>query len=62
LTAKRSRFSETGILAALRMLERERGPVVIEDFTEDDPRAKPDPVGAAASFPHRRRSSPTVAA
>jgi fermentation-respiration switch protein FrsA (DUF1100 family) len=31
------------ILTALRLLERERGPVVIEDFPEDDPRERPDP-------------------
>ena len=31
------------ILAALRLLERERGPVIIEDFPEDDPRERPDP-------------------
>jgi hypothetical protein len=31
------------ILAALRLLERERGPVIIEDFPDDDPRERPDP-------------------
>ena len=36
-------FQKRVILAALRMLERKGGPVVIEDFTDDDPRAKPDP-------------------
>jgi hypothetical protein len=30
------------IFAALRLLERERGPVIIEDFPEDDPRERPD--------------------
>ena len=36
-------FQKRVILAALRVLERERGPVVIEDFPEDDPRERPDP-------------------
>jgi len=36
-------FQKRVILAALRMLERETGPVVIEDFPDDDPRAEPDP-------------------
>jgi hypothetical protein len=36
-------FQKRVILAALRLLERERGPVVIEDFADDDPRAQPDP-------------------
>jgi hypothetical protein len=37
-------FQKRVILAALRLLERDRGPVVIEDFPDDDPRAQPDPV------------------
>ena len=36
-------FQKRVILAALRLLESERGPVVIEDFADDDPRAGPDP-------------------
>jgi hypothetical protein len=36
-------FQKRVILAALRLLERERGPVIIEDFPEDDPRERPDP-------------------
>jgi hypothetical protein len=36
-------FQKRVILTALRLLERERGPVVIEDFPDDDPRARPDP-------------------
>ena len=36
-------FQKHVILAALRLLEREDGPVLIEDFPEDDPRAQPDP-------------------
>ena len=35
-------FQKRVILAALRLLERERGPVVIEDFPEEDPRERPD--------------------
>ena len=36
-------FQRRVILAALRMLERGDGPVVIEDFPDDDPRATQDP-------------------
>ena len=36
-------FQKRVILAALRMLERGNGPVVIEDFPDDDPRATQDP-------------------
>jgi hypothetical protein len=36
-------FQKRVIVAALRLLERERGPVIIEDFPEDDPRERPDP-------------------
>jgi hypothetical protein len=36
-------FQKRVILAALRLLERERGPVIIEDFPDDDPRERPDP-------------------
>jgi hypothetical protein len=36
-------FQRRVVLAALRLLEREDGPVLIEDFPDDDPRAKPDP-------------------
>ncbi|HEY1431472.1 MAG TPA: hypothetical protein VGF39_07585 [Stellaceae bacterium] len=37
------KFQKRVILTALRLLERERGPVIIEDFPEDDPRERPDP-------------------
>jgi hypothetical protein len=40
-------FQKHVILAALRLLERERGPVIIEDFPEDDPRERPDPAWRA---------------
>jgi fermentation-respiration switch protein FrsA (DUF1100 family) len=36
-------FQKRVILAALRLLERESGPVIIADFPEDDPRERPDP-------------------
>jgi hypothetical protein len=36
-------FQTRVLLSALRLLERAQGPVVIEDFGEDDPRAAPDP-------------------
>jgi hypothetical protein len=36
-------FQKRVILAALRLLECESGPVIIEDFPDDDPRAIPDP-------------------
>ena len=36
-------FQKRVILAALGLLERASGPVVIEDFAEDDPRAQPEP-------------------
>jgi hypothetical protein len=36
-------FQKRVLLAALRLLERDDGPVLIEDFPDDDPRALPDP-------------------
>jgi hypothetical protein len=36
-------FQKRVILAALQLLDREGGPVIIEDFPDDDPRALPDP-------------------
>jgi fermentation-respiration switch protein FrsA (DUF1100 family) len=36
-------FQKRVILTALRLLERDRGPVIIEDFPEEDPRERPDP-------------------
>ena len=36
-------FQKRVILAALRLLERKTGPVIIEDFPDDDPRALADP-------------------
>ena len=40
-------FQKRVILAALQLLEREDGPVLIEDFPDDDPRTQPDPVWRA---------------
>jgi hypothetical protein len=36
-------FQKRVIITALRLLERTDGPVLIEDFPDDDPRAQPDP-------------------
>jgi hypothetical protein len=36
-------FQKRVILAALRLLERKTGPVIIVDFPDDDPRATPGP-------------------
>lgn len=36
-------FQRRVVLAALRLLERQDGPVLIEDFPDDDPRSQPDP-------------------
>jgi hypothetical protein len=36
-------FQKRVILTALRLLERASGPVIIEDFPDDDPRDQPDP-------------------
>ncbi len=44
-------FQRRVLLAALRLLERASGPVIIEDFTEDDPCAQPDPDWHPPSVP-----------
>ena len=36
-------FQRRVILTAVRLLERQDGPVLIEDFPDDDPRRNPDP-------------------
>jgi hypothetical protein len=36
-------FQRRVLVSALRLLERDDGPVLIEDFPDDDPRAAPDP-------------------
>jgi hypothetical protein len=44
-------FQKRVILAALRLLERQDGPVLIEDFPDDDPRAQPDPAWQPPTVP-----------
>jgi hypothetical protein len=44
-------FQKRVILSALRMLERSDGPVVIEDFPDDDPRAQPEPAWRPPAIP-----------
>ena len=44
-------FQKRVILAALRLLERADGPVIIEDFPDDDPRAQPDPAWHSPLLP-----------
>jgi hypothetical protein len=44
-------FQKRVILAALQLLEREDGPVIIEDFPDDDPRAQPDPAWQPPQVP-----------
>jgi hypothetical protein len=46
-----SHFQKRVILAALRLLEGENGPVLIEDFPDDDPRNRPDPAWHPPSIP-----------
>jgi hypothetical protein len=45
------RFQKRVILAALRLLEHEKGPVLIGDFPDDDPRTHPDPAWYPPSIP-----------
>jgi hypothetical protein len=49
-------FQKRVMLTALRLLERDDGPVLIEDFAYDDPRAIPDPAWQPPFIP------PSVAA
>jgi hypothetical protein len=46
-----SSFQKRVLVAALRMLERESGPVIIDDFPDDDPRARPDPAWPTPALP-----------
>jgi hypothetical protein len=46
-------FQRRVISAALRLLERRDGPVLIEDFPDDDPRAQSDPTWQAPPLPQR---------
>ena len=44
-------FQRRVVLAALRLLERKAGPVIIEDFPDDDPRETADPSWRPPSLP-----------
>jgi len=44
-------FQRRVVLAALGLLERPTGPVIIEDFPDDDPREKADPSWRPPSLP-----------
>jgi hypothetical protein len=44
-------FQKRVLLAALQLLERQDGPVLIRDFPDDDPRAVPDPAWRAPLIP-----------
>ncbi len=44
-------FQRQVLLAALRLLERTDGPVLLEDFPDDDPRWQPDPNWQPPSIP-----------
>ena len=44
-------FQRRVVLAAFRLLERKAGPVIIEDFPDDDPREKADPSWRPPSLP-----------
>jgi hypothetical protein len=51
-------FQKRVILAALRLLECQTGPVIIEDFPDDDPRAQPDPAWRPPSIPAALAADP----
>jgi len=44
-------FQKRVVLAALRLVVRASGPVIIEDFADDDPRARPDPAWHPPALP-----------
>ncbi len=44
-------FQRRVVVAALRLLESPHGPVLLEDFPDDDPRARPDPAWQAPLAP-----------
>ena len=46
-------FQRRVLLAALRLLERPDGPVLLEDFPDDDPRRQPDPGWQPPALPRR---------
>jgi hypothetical protein len=54
-------FQKRVVLAALRMLERGNGPVVIDDFPDDDPRATQDPTWRPPFTPMTVAAGPAAA-
>jgi hypothetical protein len=54
-------FQKRVILSALRLLERGSGPVIIEDFADDDPRARPDLAWRLPLVPATAAGSPAEA-
>jgi len=52
-------FQRRVVLAALRMLEPGNGPVVIKDFSDDDPRATADPTWQPPFTPAAVSAGPT---
>jgi hypothetical protein len=57
-----ARFQRRVLLSALRLLERTDGPIIIEDFPDDDPRAQPDPVWQPPCSPRTAPPSPEAIA
>jgi hypothetical protein len=55
-------FQKRVLLSALRLLERDDGPVIIEDFPGDDPRARPDPTWQPPREPTTAPGSPQAIA
>ena len=55
-------FQRRVVLAALRLLERQDGPVLLEDFPDDDPRLHPDPNWQPPSLPALATDRSAVAA
>ena len=53
-------FQHRVLFTALQLLERTDGPVLIEDFPDDDPRRNPDPAWQPPSLP--LHSAPSLAA
>jgi len=54
-------FQRRVVLAALRMLEATSGPVIVEDFAEDDPREQPDPAWQPPPLPAVSAGSDPIA-
>jgi hypothetical protein len=54
-------FQQRVIAAALRLLEAPRGPVLLEDFPDDDPRSRPDPAWRPPLAPNPQAGATTEA-